>query len=782
MTPILFSKTETAFTSNGIGRLVDCISCTVTEERNGIYECEFQYPINGKYYQEMIANGGIIGVIHDDNHDIQPFDIYKSEAPIEGVVTFYAHHISYRLNNIILQPFTASSAAGAITAISANSVNTNPFTFSTDKNVNAQFTLDHPASVRSILFGTEGSLLDIYGTAEFKFDKFSVQMLTHRGTNTGVTVRYGKNMTGLEETIDDSGTYNEIAPYWTDGVEYVFANPLIVQPTTPITPGKPVALDISDKFQEKPTSAQVGAMAQSILDGTTPWNRDRNLKVNFIALWQSPEYENVATIQHVSLCDTVSVYYTQLGIVAETEKVVRVVFNVLSERYEEIELGTLSDSFVAIESGSGNENGSIIYDINTLKRKNGAIIEPTGDSTDRRDEILDKLANFGYCEFIKGDYYISTAIELESGQTVKGCGKKSVLKKLGNTNDAFFSVVNDAQNVTIKDLYFTGPNQSKPVSENTGVGKIGIYVENKSGMVTIENCHFNGFNRAGILCASGFDWLRSVNVTNCSFLFCNYGIYFAQYGEFGNVTNCNFLSNYYGALVIGGNNKFADCGFDANAVGFVLYDDSGSPTNDGHGSVLGCTFCHNTSRAIAISNIDNGFTFGSCNIFYGDIYISNSRGILFDNCIVMGNKSVSDHTNFVINNCPGLISITDCCGTNSFTITKTSSDYVFSKNNKTRDGAVIAAGDRYLQSGQVTGNATAAGGYTDKAVTFSPAFPSVPHVQVTPTTDLSGTSLETGKVNYMIGSITTSGFTIRTYNNGSISRTGTYNWVAFINE
>lgn len=352
MIPILFDSSETAFTSNGIGRLVDCISCTVTEERNGIYEVELQYPVTGKWYQRMIATGGIIGVIHDDNHDIQPFDIYKSEAPIEGVVTFYAHHISYRLNNIILQPFTAASASAAIAAISTNSVNTNPFTFSTDKSVSATFKLEHPASVRSVLLGEEGSFLDVFGTAEYKFDKFNVQMLLHRGTDTGVTVRYGKNMTGIDQTIDESDTYNAIAPYWTDGTDYVYASPVIVQPTTPVTPLKPVAMDLSSEFSEKPTAAQLTAAAQTYLNTNVPWYGIKNIKADFIAMWQSLEYEDVAAIQRVGLCDTVSVYYTEMGIAAEKEKVVKVVYDVLAERFTEMELGTASSSYVAISDRS----------------------------------------------------------------------------------------------------------------------------------------------------------------------------------------------------------------------------------------------------------------------------------------------------------------------------------------------------------------------------------------------------------------------------------------------
>ena len=210
MIPILFSKSETAFTSNGIGRLIDCISCTCTEERNGAYEVEFEYPITGKWYKEMINNGGTIGVIHDDNHDIQPFDIYGHNAPINGVVTFYAHHISYRLSNIILSPYEAANAADAIAGISTHSVNANPFTFATDKTTSAEFKLKTPASVRSILFGEEGSLLDTFGAAEFKFDKFSVSMLANRGTDTGVTVRYGKNCAFVISDTFIYSRYNRI--------------------------------------------------------------------------------------------------------------------------------------------------------------------------------------------------------------------------------------------------------------------------------------------------------------------------------------------------------------------------------------------------------------------------------------------------------------------------------------------------------------------------------------------------------------------------------------------
>ena len=175
MVPILYSANETSFVSNGLGRLSDCISCEVTEERNGIYECEFKYPVTGRFYQELLENA-IIGVIHDDKHDIQPFDVYAHSAPINGIVTFNAHHISYRLSRIIVKPFSAGSAASTLQNITVNSVNSNPFTFWTDKAVSSSFVLKKPSSARSVLVGEAGSVLDVYGKGEYEFDKFTVKL------------------------------------------------------------------------------------------------------------------------------------------------------------------------------------------------------------------------------------------------------------------------------------------------------------------------------------------------------------------------------------------------------------------------------------------------------------------------------------------------------------------------------------------------------------------------------------------------------------------------------
>lgn len=372
MIPILYDKYETAFTSNGLGRLADCISCTVTEERNGIYECQFTYPVTGEMFPE-IQEGRIIAVIHDDAKDIQPFDIYGHSAPLNGVVTFYAHHISYRLGSVILKPMVASSCAATLADIPNNTYNPCPFTFWTDKSVSASWENKVPSAVKAILGGQRGSILDVYGKGEYKWDKFLVRLYVNRGNDNGVSIRYGVNLTDLKQDYDESGSYNAVAPYWvnsedgtvvtlTKGIVAVNAETRLVPWTTqsgeeitdragnPIyfEVGVPVAtvpMDLSEAFETQPTEAQLEAEALRRLNSSEAWLPSENITVKFINLADTEEYRNVAALQRVSLCDRVSVYCGPLNVSAVKMQVIRVVYNVLTERYDEIELGKAKTSF-----------------------------------------------------------------------------------------------------------------------------------------------------------------------------------------------------------------------------------------------------------------------------------------------------------------------------------------------------------------------------------------------------------------------------------------------------
>jgi len=335
MIPILFASSETSFTTNGIGRLADARKREVTEERNGQYELVLEYPITGPL-MSSIQNGAFIYATHDDTKVPQAFEIYNVSAPLEGFVKINAWHISYRLNSIIVAPFSAGSCSAAMGAIVTNSINTNDFTFWTDKSVTANFATTIPASVRSILGGTQGSILDVFGTGEYEFDMYTVKLHASRGTNRGVTIRYGKNLTKLEQTVDASNMFNAVVPYWTSENSTVSLDHLVVR--TGETAGRAVVLDMSRAFETEPTTVELEAAAQTYVDANANYQVNENIKIDFVQLWQTEEYKDVANLQRVYLCDTVNIYYSKLGINA-TAKVIKVVYDTLRERYNSMELG-----------------------------------------------------------------------------------------------------------------------------------------------------------------------------------------------------------------------------------------------------------------------------------------------------------------------------------------------------------------------------------------------------------------------------------------------------------
>lgn len=371
MIPILYPQSETAFTSNGIGRLADIISCKVTEERNGIFECEFEYPITGRHYSE-IREGRIIYCTHDDSHDPQPFDIYSRSAPINGVVTFNARHISYRLRNIILDISAYSSCPDFFANLTRHTLNDCPFAFETDKTTEVPISFHAPIAVRSALGGVEGSALDRFSPGEYEWDKFAVRFLAARGEELDTEIRYAKNLTDLTYEFDNGDSYNAVVPYWSapDGAGSIVPSAKIIvadeaqtyqelwtdnggnvmtdnngnefEFTVPII--QPVALDCTDAFEEEPTPEELAEYAKNRLEASDAWLPDENLTVDFVQLWQTSEYEQYAELQKVKLCDTVTVRYDALGVNVRA-KVIKVTYNVLLERYDEIELGKPQSSF-----------------------------------------------------------------------------------------------------------------------------------------------------------------------------------------------------------------------------------------------------------------------------------------------------------------------------------------------------------------------------------------------------------------------------------------------------
>lgn len=385
MIPILYEKNETTFTSNGLGRLRDCISCTVVEERNSIYECDFEYPVSGAHYDD-IRLGRVIGVEHDDSNDVQPFDIVASSKPIDGVVTFHCVHISYRQSKLVASGTTAFGLQETF-AMFGNSTPANPFTYQTDQESTASFPLADgiPRSVREMLGGTEGSVLDTFG-GEYEWDKFTVNLWNSRGSETEFTIRYGVNMTEYEDETDSSESYSAIVPYWVgddgNGGQIVVKGSMITNGSQTVT-GRVdcIAYNFTDKFESQPSVADLESLASATLTSKQPNLASQTIKVGFIRIQDSGEYGTMMNLLKCKLCDTVRVEFPRYNMSGRF-KIVKTTYDVLLERYKEMELGTLSTTLsealgigsVSSSSYSTSGGGGAVYRIT----KSGDTITLTG--------------------------------------------------------------------------------------------------------------------------------------------------------------------------------------------------------------------------------------------------------------------------------------------------------------------------------------------------------------------------------------------------------------------
>lgn len=337
MKPILFPSTATEFNTQGLGVLTDAISCTVTEERNGAFELTMQYPDTGVHFAE-ITDRCIIYAIPSPYRAPQPFRIYRITRPMDGIIMVYAQHITYDLSGVPLNPFTAINAPDALSKLSLNAAVDSNFTFWTDKSTVASFAVSTPSSTRSVLGGSSGSILDVYG-GEYEWDGFTVRLYGQRGYDNGVVISYGKNLTDIEQDRNISNVATGIYPYWTNAEgALVTCDPKIVNAPGTYDFTRVVPVDFSNDFEGQPTPEHLQARAEKYVEDNKIGIPKTSITASFVQLEQFPEYEDLALLEKCDLCDTVTIRYPQLGVEAKAE-IVKIETDVLLERYNSVEIG-----------------------------------------------------------------------------------------------------------------------------------------------------------------------------------------------------------------------------------------------------------------------------------------------------------------------------------------------------------------------------------------------------------------------------------------------------------
>ena len=371
MIPILYEETEIEFKTNGIGRLVDAISCTVTEERNGEYELEMEYPESGKLFKEL-KHSRIIGAVPSEDAAIQGFEIYKISKPINGVITVDARHVSYRLSYVptLLDGTVVSSAQSALQMLFDRAMVSHPFSFTTDVTKAGTFDSDGLYSIRGMLAGTTGSVLQSFG-GEYEFDNWRVILHSARGTKTDVVLDYGKNITDFKQEENIENTSTSVVAYWENsssdsGVTRVVGDIQNSDNVNRFPYNRPLLLDCSQDYKDAPTKGQLNAKAQSYIKANGIGIPHVSVDVSFVALWQTEEYKDIAPLEKVHLCDTLTVRFSKLG-VETTAKVIKTEYNVLMDRYNKISIGdtkyTLADTILNINDEIKRTSDKIATDM-----------------------------------------------------------------------------------------------------------------------------------------------------------------------------------------------------------------------------------------------------------------------------------------------------------------------------------------------------------------------------------------------------------------------------------
>jgi len=354
--PILYDAITTDFGNLGLGVLKDAIACLVTEEINGRFQLDMTYPISGvhadqiKYDNLIKTDAGHAGFSKD-----QLFRIERIEKSVDGMVNVTAKHVSYLAQGLVLEPTVTvrnQTASSALQTWSRNIIGNHPFTVMSDISTlqNTTFSITDHQNARMALGGVEGSILDIWG-GEYIFDNYRIDLREERGGRANTLISYGRNLTDITQEENIANTFTSIYPYaiYRDGDDEVIVT-LSQRPEELVLDSKYASnfahrrvlpVDFSREFDRdnKPTSAGLRALSKAYLETNEIGIPKVSIALKFVDLTKSLNQVGL-TYEQLNLCDMIPVRFEKLGIDTQA-KIVRVVWDVLLDQYDSLELGEL---------------------------------------------------------------------------------------------------------------------------------------------------------------------------------------------------------------------------------------------------------------------------------------------------------------------------------------------------------------------------------------------------------------------------------------------------------
>lgn len=371
---VLYKADETDFNTLGIGVLRDAISPLVTEERNGQFELNMSYPVDGSLFGE-IKNDRIIKADASQKLKAQRFKIIRITKPANGIVKVYAEHISYLSQDLALKPSVSynGNATQALNTWVNNIVVEHPFTIFSDVQTTGSGTwaIDKVENARRALGGVTGSILDTYG-GEYRFDNYHIGLYANRGSDSGALIAYGKNLTDIEQEEEIANTHTSIYPYTNirdeEGNESLLTLPeYFVDSEHADKYARRKIKTVNFQQDDITTVEQLRERTQQYIVDNDIGVPNVNLTVKFVDLSKTLDYKDLALVEEINLCDQVTVYYEKLGI-RQKAKVIKTVWDVALDRYDELVIGKAKASLSqSIGTTVDGKLETVVTEINSVR-------------------------------------------------------------------------------------------------------------------------------------------------------------------------------------------------------------------------------------------------------------------------------------------------------------------------------------------------------------------------------------------------------------------------------
>lgn len=356
MIPVIFKPGEKDFTTNGLGRLIDATRCEITEEANGKYELEMDYPAISRF-SDYFENGYQIKAKPNDLEEYHIFEIKQTfKDTFTNSIVIYAQSRTYKLGNRQVRLVTVDNRNGAeaMRLIEQNMDEPCDIKLYSDINT-ASSTVFEARNVLNCIAGEQGSLLQYWG-GEIKREPFKLSLLRRRGRDNVGTVRYGKDLKGLTIKFDWQSIVTKVLPFaelqsgadgtsqriYGDAVksEYINKYPDVYAQYVQFTEDQGVK-DLSS------LNKVAGKYFTTLYPGSDKPKVSIELEIE--KLTDSEEAKEFAKMRNYNLFDTFTVYHKLYDIDIQT-KVTGIVYDALAEKTIKITAGDIQVAFYKQQS------------------------------------------------------------------------------------------------------------------------------------------------------------------------------------------------------------------------------------------------------------------------------------------------------------------------------------------------------------------------------------------------------------------------------------------------